>query len=210
MRTWAFRTGDDPTPPVLGGLLCLAFVNSVLWRRSAEPDDLLVDYPAMVAYLARVGLLDESERTALDAAATAHPVVARRAHAEAIAVRETLFRLLSAVAHDERPAAADLTALTTTLLDGLAHLSVTAAAEGALVASWRGTGQRLDWPIWEVAGSAAALVLSDQPSWLKQCPGDRCGWLFIDRSRSHSRRWCTSTMCGNRERARRHYQRARQ
>jgi predicted RNA-binding Zn ribbon-like protein len=207
MRTWAFRPGDDPTPPALGGRLCLAFVNSILWRRSAEPNDLLVDYPATVAYLVRVGLLDESQRAALHDAAAAHPVVARRVHAQAIALREALFGLLSAIAHDERPAAADLTALTSTLHDGLAHLSVTASDDGTLVASWRGADQRLDWPIWEVAGSAAALVLSDEPSWLKQCPGDRCGWLFIDRSRSHSRRWCTSTMCGNRDRARRHYQR---
>lgn len=209
MRTWAFRTGDDPTPPVLGGLLCLAFVNSIVWRRSAEPNDLLVDYPAMVAYLTRVGLLDESERAALHDAAAAHPVVARRTHARAVALREALFGLLSAVAHEEQPAIADLTTLTSTLHEGLAHLSMTTSDEGTLVASWRGAAQRLDWPIWEVAGSAAALVLSDHPSWLKQCPGDRCGWLFIDRSRSHSRRWCTSTMCGNRERARRHYQRTR-
>ena len=207
MRTWSFRTADDPTPPALGGRLCLAFVNSILWRRSAEPTDLLVDYRAMVAYLRRVGLLTGAERAALDTASAAHPVIARRVHADSIALREALFRLLSAMAHDARPAPADLAVLTTRLREGLAHLTVVASDRGKLTASWRGSGHRLDWPIWEVAGSAAGLLLPGEPTWLKQCPGERCGWLFVDRSRSHTRRWCASTMCGNRDRARRHHQR---
>jgi predicted RNA-binding Zn ribbon-like protein len=207
MRTWSFQTAEDPTPPALGGRLCLAFVNSVLWRRSAEPTDLLGDYRAMLAYLRRVGVLTAPEQADLDETATAHPIVARRIHAEAIALREALFRLLSAVAQGARPAPADLATLTTTLHDGLAHLTVRAGDDGDLTASWRGV--RLAWPLWEVAGSAAGLLLSGGPTWLKQCPGQRCGWLFIDRSRSHTRRWCDSTMCGNRDRARRHYERAR-
>jgi len=32
-------------------------------------------------------------------------------------------------------------------------------------------------------------------------------WLFLDRSRNRSRRWCDMKTCGNREKARRHYQR---
>ena len=207
MRTWSFRTAEDPTPPALGGLLCLAFVNSVLWRRSAEPNDLLVDYGATVAYQRQVGLLDEADRAALDRAAAAHPVLARRAHVRAVALREMLFRVFSAIANGEPAPPADLTALTDTLHEGLGHLRVTAAPRGEVAATWDVSGDRLEWPLWEVAGSAAGLLLADQPTWLKQCPGDRCGWLFIDRSRSHSRRWCASTMCGNRERARRHYQR---
>lgn len=209
MRTWSFRTADDPTPPALGGRLCLAFVNSILWRRSAEPTDLLVDYRAMVAYLSRAGLLTARERAALDTGAAAHPIVARRVHAGAMALREALFRLLSAVAHDTRPAPADVAVLTTRLQEGLAHLKIVGSDGGSLVASWRASGRRLEWPVWEIAGSAAGLLLSGEPTWLKQCPGERCGWLFVDRSRSHTRRWCASSMCGNRDRARRHHQRVR-
>jgi hypothetical protein len=62
-------------------------------------------------------------------------------------------------------------------------------------------GDRLQWPVWEVAGSAAGLVLSGQePTWRKQCPGEGCS----STAGSHGRRWCTSAMCGNRERARCH------
>ncbi|MCT7659135.1 CGNR zinc finger domain-containing protein [Mycobacterium deserti] len=33
---------------------------------------------------------------------------------------------------------------------------------------------------------------------------DRCGWLFLDSSRSGRRRWCSMSTCGNREKASRH------
>ena len=36
-----------------------------------------------------------------------------------------------------------------------------------------------------------------------------CFWLFLDTTRNRSRQWCSMTSCGNREKARRHYQRQR-
>jgi predicted RNA-binding Zn ribbon-like protein len=200
MRTWSFRSWDDPTPASLGGRLCLAFVNSVQWRRSAQPDDLMPDYPAMVGYLHRVGLVDDREREALRAG---QPGPARRAHAGAIALREALFRLLSAVAGGTSPAPADLATLTETLHAGMARFRL-AEGNGGVVGDW--SAASLEWPLWDVAASAAALLLEGEQARLKQCPGERCGWLFIDRSRNHSRRWCDSTICGNRDRARRFYQ----
>ncbi|HEV2779267.1 MAG TPA: ABATE domain-containing protein [Actinophytocola sp.] len=207
MRTWALcPSGTDPTPPALGGRLCLAFVNSVLWRRSRAPIDLIGDYPALADYLLRVGLLDDAERDRLTAAAAARPAKARGVHAEAIALRESLFRLLSTVAAGAAPAEEDLRNLNGTLQDGLATLRLAAPDGGGLTAGWPETG-RLEWPLWEVAASTSALLLGPDLVRLKQCPGEACGWLFVDRSRNLSRRWCASTMCGNRDRARRHYHR---
>ena len=60
-----------------------------------------------------------------------------------------------------------------------------------------------------VAGALATLVgivveaaASGTWSRLKACPGEACGWLFYDRSRNRSRRWCDMTVCGNRTKAR--------
>jgi predicted RNA-binding Zn ribbon-like protein len=41
-------------------------------------------------------------------------------------------------------------------------------------------------------------------SWsrLKVCLADDCRWAFYDRSRNHSRRWCTMRACGNRAKVR--------
>jgi predicted RNA-binding Zn ribbon-like protein len=45
---------------------------------------------------------------------------------------------------------------------------------------------------------------------VRECSGDTCGWLFVDTSRNHSRRWCDMEDCGNRAKARRHYLRRKQ
>jgi predicted RNA-binding Zn ribbon-like protein len=40
-----------------------------------------------------------------------------------------------------------------------------------------------------------------------ECEGEGCSWLFLDTSRNRSRRWCSMEDCGNRAKARRHYER---
>ncbi|MFI8187198.1 CGNR zinc finger domain-containing protein [Streptomyces sp. NPDC085946] len=43
---------------------------------------------------------------------------------------------------------------------------------------------------------------------LRQCAGDDCPIVYLDTSRGHRRRWCSSEVCGNRERVARHRRRA--
>jgi predicted RNA-binding Zn ribbon-like protein len=55
----------------------------------------------------------------------------------------------------------------------------------------------------EVVGAvlAAASRLAVLGDWdrIKICPADDCRWAFFDRSRNHSRTWCSMRVCGNRE-----------
>jgi len=53
--------------------------------------------------------------------------------------------------------------------------------------------------------SAADLLVSSELKGVKQCADDACGWLFMDKSRNNSRRWCSMKDCGNRAKAHRHY-----
>ena len=77
---------------------------------------------------------------------------------------------------------------------------------------------------WLVVGSAPALLIPDRAAAvavdllchtdlnrLAICPPEHhgCGWLFLDRSRNGSRRWCTMEACGSFEKARRLTQRRR-
>jgi predicted RNA-binding Zn ribbon-like protein len=43
---------------------------------------------------------------------------------------------------------------------------------------------------------------------LRQCEGDNCPIVYLDSSRGRRRRWCSSEVCGNRERVARHRRRA--
>jgi len=58
-----------------------------------------------------------------------------------------------------------------------------------------------------LAVSALSLLPADRHRRLRIC--QNCRWLFFDRSRNSSRLWCDMAVCGNRNKARRHYQRHR-
>jgi predicted RNA-binding Zn ribbon-like protein len=71
-------------------------------------------------------------------------------------------------------------------------------------------------PVTSAADVLPALVLrtddllrSPDVARVGQCEGRACAWLFLDTTRNHSRRWCRTDDCGNRDRARRHYRRSR-
>jgi predicted RNA-binding Zn ribbon-like protein len=58
---------------------------------------------------------------------------------------------------------------------------------------------------------ATVFVAMAQEDWarLKLCDSQTCRWVFFDRSRNHSSRWCKMASCGNREKARRFRERSK-
>jgi predicted RNA-binding Zn ribbon-like protein len=65
------------------------------------------------------------------------------------------------------------------------------------------------------SAAARAVLAWDQlratsPGRLRPCANPDCRLFLIDHSKSNSARWCSMSACGNRMKARRHYQRARQ
>ncbi|MFI4995137.1 MAG: CGNR zinc finger domain-containing protein [Hyphomicrobiales bacterium] len=45
---------------------------------------------------------------------------------------------------------------------------------------------------------------------MRRCANEKCLWMFVDESKSGTRRWCQMSACGNRAKARRHYSRIKQ
>jgi predicted RNA-binding Zn ribbon-like protein len=60
-----------------------------------------------------------------------------------------------------------------------------------------------------VAQSAAELLTGEWVKRLGVCDAHGCLWLFIDKSRNRSRRWCDMADCGNQDKVRRFRERAR-
>jgi predicted RNA-binding Zn ribbon-like protein len=50
----------------------------------------------------------------------------------------------------------------------------------------------------------------EMPGRLRPCANDECRLFLLDRSRPNTARWCSMKACGNRLKARRHYQRTQQ
>ncbi|WP_432936170.1 CGNR zinc finger domain-containing protein [Kribbella sp. CA-253562] len=69
---------------------------------------------------------------------------------------------------------------------------------------------RLESPPELTAAARAVLAWSElqstRPGRLRSCENPDCRLFLIDRSKANTARWCSMTTCGNRMKARRHYQ----
>ncbi|MFH0302996.1 ABATE domain-containing protein [Bradyrhizobium sp. 31Argb] len=61
-----------------------------------------------------------------------------------------------------------------------------------------------------LARSLADLVCTEDFTYVKACEGPDCTLLFVDRTRSRARRWCSMAVCGNRAKQAAHRKRAQQ
>jgi predicted RNA-binding Zn ribbon-like protein len=52
-------------------------------------------------------------------------------------------------------------------------------------------------------------LAKNSPGRLRPCANDECRLFLVDRSKAGTARWCSMAVCGNRMKARRHYERAR-
>lgn len=79
-------------------------------------------------------------------------------------------------------------------------------------------GDGLAWDAELPAGRTAAAravlawdaLRTGSPGRLRPCANPDCRLFLIDHSKPNSARWCSMALCGNRMKARRHYQRSRQ
>ena len=79
------------------------------------------------------------------------------------------------------------------------------------------TDGRLTWALSAPADRELAVravlawdaLARNRPGRLRPCANDECRLFLIDRSKANAARWCSMVACGNRMKARRHYQRAR-
>lgn len=91
----------------------------------------------------------------------------------------------------------------------VARLNAAAAHFPLIVEVSAGTGVRLR-PLHGSAVSGLGRVVADfhhaaetdRLDRLKVCASDECQWVFYDHSKPATRRWCSSTLCGNREKTR--------
>ena len=124
------------------------------------------------------------------------------------AVREQLFAVFHALASDDPIPADALAGISNALHDCSAKRRLT--NKGADVRwTWRPGAQCADCLLYPVLTAATDLLTSSSRGLVRQCEDAGCGWLFWDRSNARKRRWCSMADCGNRNKARQYYRRAR-
>ncbi len=197
---------DLTTLRLLGGRLCLDFVNTIDGGYDQPQRDWLASYADLVAWSRHAGALDAPAAATLHKAGAQRPDAAAKALAAAVALRAALYRIFRAVSDAQPPPAAALATLNLALADAGSYACLVPVA-GGFAWGWTPATDRLDRVLWPVVRSAAELLPAPDLARVRECAGDSCAWLFVDTSRNGSRRWCDMQDCGNKAKARRHYQR---
>jgi predicted RNA-binding Zn ribbon-like protein len=182
--------------------LCLSFANTRYWRGSepAATDQLatakeLGDWLAANAPMprARSGWRSADLDALFDSA---------------VALREAIYGIFLAIGEGRTPPPGDLGIFNRALADTPQRRGVSARG-GAY--SWVVTapGASLGGMLAPVIWSAADLLTHAGDRRVRRCANDKCRWVFIDRSKGGTRRWCDMSSCGNRAKSHRHYARIR-
>jgi predicted RNA-binding Zn ribbon-like protein len=193
----AMKTVHDVS--LLGGHPVLDFVNTVDSRVGRLGTDYLTGYGDLLVWARRTGVVDPQALRRLEEAVAQQPAMAEVALKRAIQLREAIFGLCLAEG-GVGASDADLDILNEMVLRAGRNRRIVATEDG-LAWHWAET---LDLVADRVAVAAAELLLgarNRRP--IRQCPGDNCGWLFLDTSRGGRRHWCSDRTCGTKARVRR-------
>ena len=182
--------------------LCFDFVNTLAWRGSA-PAESLHTIADLLGWLAAASAMPARAIGELSKWFAAHPAPAATVFSAALEIRETLYRLLRAVATASHPARADLRRLNHALNDTAPRVTLDGADNRF---GWRIEARpTVTGMLAPVLWSAADIIVGADAARVRQCANDRCLWLFLDDSKNGTRRWCSMQACGNRAKAHRHY-----
>jgi predicted RNA-binding Zn ribbon-like protein len=202
--------GDNEDPfEVIAGAPCLDFTNTVGGRRRSQTDEHLHTFADLVHWSRQAGLLAADMADGLIREAERHRDEASAVLVRAVALREALYGIFTALLSDIEPSPADAAILNGELSRALARMALHHTRGEGFAWRWIDDEQALDRVLWDVARSAADLLVSPTVHLVRKCASDACGWLFIDATRNHSRRWCDMRGCGNRAKVRRHRSRRR-
>lgn len=171
--------------PFVAGHVALDFVNTAEERGHPEAVDALTGPADLRAWGQRYGLISAPAGLEDDDQAE---------FGRAIETRELLYEVFLA-RRDGQP-------VTAQQLARLSELGAAAYRAGELrrdddgTINWNWDRASLD-SIRHVAVTEAIDLLRAEPSArLKQCPGDHCGWFFLDTTKRGNRRWCSMAECG--------------
>jgi predicted RNA-binding Zn ribbon-like protein len=191
-----------------GGALCLDFANTVDNRPTEEARELLRSYPDLVEWSKQVGIINRTVAGKLSSRANTEPKAASKTLIRARTLREALFALFYSTVHGSDPPAEALGILNTEIPMALSSQTLARAHHGYQL---KGTEKEdaLDLMLPVVVRSSVDLLTSQELDRVRVCAADNCAWLFLDRSRNRTRQWCDMSVCGNRAKARRHYQKTK-
>lgn len=182
-----------------GGRVCLDFANTVDWRTSDEPQELVPDYASFLAWCVRRGAVSRQAAASLSRHARSSPGRLKAMMSDAVSLRAQIWDIADALREHQQP---DLSIINARLLRLPPQPALLAQGHAYL---YDLPGDDLGAPLWPILWSLSAVLTSGDAARIGCCQATGCGWFFVDESPNRTRMWCSSEVCGNRERARRAY-----
>jgi predicted RNA-binding Zn ribbon-like protein len=180
----------------VGGHVALDFTNTVTDRDSEVPVDWLDGYPRLIEWAQRAGLLEKPVAARLLGDGERSPREAAGALGRARRLREALHDACSALLA-RRPVPPDALAELESAWKRTATRGRLTSGAGQLRLAPDAETSGLDFPLDLVMFESLGLLAELDLYRTRACRGDRCGWLFIDTSKSGRRVWCDMATCGN-------------
>jgi predicted RNA-binding Zn ribbon-like protein len=170
--------------PFIAGHSALDFVNTAEERGHPEADDALRTPADLHLWGQRYGLIARSAAADEDEEAE---------HERTREARELLYALFFA--------RVQRTPLPKAKLRHLGELAATAYRAASLDPAdgsvrWHWSRSQLSTVRHAAVTSGIELLRTEPFPRLKQCPGQHCGWFFLDVTKRGNRRWCSMSECG--------------
>jgi len=189
-----------------GGWLCLDFINTVNNRKTETYIEYLSSYDDLLRWTERVEMLTPNQIMVLRSIAAKDALKAGKIWIKVLEAREILYNLILSLVKQEFPSKITVAAYNKLLSHSLRKLQLNFAHPQKPEMEWKAKND-LELPLYPIIKSVYDLLTLNLIHRVKECSA--CGWLYFDKSKNNSRRWCNMQTCGSLNKSRNFYQRHR-
>ncbi len=196
---------ESPKWRFVAGPLCLEYINTIDGRLEEKVRDSFVftirreklnSYLDLIDWAKAIGILTETTAAKIIRLTGQNEKETKQNFNRAIAFRESLFRIFRHIIGGIEPPIDDIELLNNESTEARSRQKLI-YEPNKFIWKLETEAEEPGSIIWPVALSATELLMSEQISRVRQCPGENCGWLFLDTSKNKSRQWCDMKDCGN-------------
>jgi len=190
--------GYEGTYKLIGEEVSFDFVSTISWPETEWAHDWLHNADNFINWSVAAGLIDKKQAKKLGSQSNAE---LNRQMKEVYSIRKELYQVLTAFAFEEKPAT-----IIVKKADTLFHKVTKYRHIDARTYKWIWDEPLiLSAVLYPVIWNAVSIITDLDHSRVKHCGA--CNWLFYDKTKNKSRRWCDMEDCGSRDKALRYYHR---
>jgi len=205
----ATSSSSAATLTLVGGELAFDFANT----SSGRGWPTFVEHLRVAADLAdwagHARVLPPEDAQWLKTESTQDAVLGESLLCAALALREDIFAIGGELAAGRSPPEPSLDRVRAVHAQCLVKARL-APFEGRFAWNWSTRSDPIESVLGPISLSAMTTLMQADLTRVKQCQGEKCGWLFLDLTKNKSRRWCEMEVCGNRAKQKRHARKARE